>query len=132
MSYSNPERIQYTLAAVTTTDAGATIATINGPKGKSGRIAEINAYITTTHVLGTGTKTAINVGHGSGDDLTAMASWAVPAGTAPIVLSGSGTTGALKPNFRLPADTAIKVNTIQNATGSPAGVVVYSIAIDWF
>ena len=131
MSYSNPQRIQYTLAAVTTTDAAATVATINGPKGKSGRIAEINAYITTTHVQGS-TPTRLRIGHGSGDDLEAMANWTLPAGTAPIVLSASGTSGALKPDFRLPADTAIKVNTIQNATGSPAGVVVYSIAIDWF
>jgi len=131
MSYSNPERIQYNLAAVTTTDAAATIATIKGPKGKSGRIAEISAYITTTHVQGT-TPTRLRVGHGSGDDLEAMANWTVPAGTAPIVLSASATAGALKTGFRLPADTDIKVNTIANATGSPAGVVVYSIAIDWF
>jgi hypothetical protein len=131
MSYAKPERIQYTLAAVTTTDAGATIATIKGPKGKAGRIAEINGYVTTTHVRGT-TPTELRVGHGSGADLTAMAQWSVPAGTAPVVLSASGTTGALKPSFRLPADTDILVNTIQNATGSPAGVIVYSIAIDWF
>lgn len=131
MGYSNPERIQYNLGAVTTVDAAATIGTIKGPKNKDGRIAEINARITTTHVQGT-TPTRLRVGHGTGDDLEAMANWTVPAGAAGLTLSASQTEGAIKPGFRLPRNTDVLVNTIANVTGSPAGVIEYNLVIDWF
>ena len=131
MSYSNPERIQYNLGAVTAVTAAATIATIKGPKGKDGRIAEIIGRVTTSHVLGT-TATGLNVGHTSGDDLTAMAEWLVPAGTAGTQLSATRTAGALKPGFRLPRDTDVLVNTVAGAGGSIAGVIEYNLVIDWF
>jgi len=132
MSYSNPERIQYAMPAVTSVTAAATIATINGPKGKAGRIADIVAHVTTTHVLGSSAQTKLNVGHGSGGDLTAMASYATPAATAGAQLSATRVAGALKTGFRLPADTAVLVNTIANAGGSAAGVISYTVVIDWF
>lgn len=132
MSYSNPERIQYNLGAVTAVTAAATIATIKGPKGKDGRIAEIIGHVTTAHVLGSSAVTALNVGHTSGDALKAMAEWAVPAGAAGTQLSATRTDGALKPGFRLPRDTDVLVNTIANAGGSAAGVIEYTLVIDWF
>jgi hypothetical protein len=132
MSYSNPERIQYAMPSVTAVTAAATIATINGPKGKSGRIADIIAHVTTTHVLGSSAVTKLNVGYGSGDNLLAMASYAPPAATAGAQLSATNVADALKPTFRLPADTPVLVSTIANAGGDAAGVISYSIAIDWF
>ena len=132
MSYSNPERIQYAMPSVTSVTAAATIATINGPKGKAGRIADIIAHVTTTHVLGSTTVTKLNVGYGSGGNLLAMASYATPAATAGAQLSATNLTGALKPDFRLPADTAILVSTIANSGGSAAGVITYTVVVDWF
>ena len=132
MSYSNPERIQYAMPSVTSVTAAATIATISGPKGKSGRIADIVAHVTTTHVLGSSTVTKLNVGHGSGGDLTAMASYATPAATAGAQLSATRVTGALKPTFRLPKDTPVLVSTIANSGGDAAGVISYTVVVDWF
>lgn len=131
MSYSNPERIQYNLGAVTLTTAAATIATIKGPKGKDGRIAEIIGRVTTAVVVGT-TPARLRVGHTSGTDLEAMANWTVPAALAAVQLSATRTDGALKPGFRLPRDTDVLVNTIAGADGGAAGVVEYTLVIDWF
>lgn len=131
MSYSNPQRIQYDLGSVTAITAAATIATIQGPKGKTGRIAEIVARVTTSHVLGT-TPTRLRVGYGSGADLEALANWFVPAATAGNQVSASQTAGALKIDAIVAPDTPVLVNTIANAGGSAAGVIEYSLAIDWF
>lgn len=133
MSYSNPERIHYTLAAVTTTSAAATVATIKGPPGKAGRIAEILGYITTTHVLGhTVAPVPTRLRVGVSGTLEAMANWFVPAGTAPVVVQASNASGALKQDYRLPADTDVLVNTIENEGTAAAGVIVYTVVIDWF
>lgn len=129
MSYSNPIQITYTTGAITTTAAAATLP-IRGPKGKTGRLRDIIARCTTTHVLGT-TPTQLDIGKAGAT--TAYGSFLPAAMTAPTATTLTDDPGAsVIVDLDIPADTVVLATTTANATGSPAGVITYDIVIDWF
>lgn len=129
MSYENPQTITYTTGAITTTAAAATLP-LRGPKGKQGRVRDIIARCTTTHVLGT-TPTELKVGLTG--TLTAYADFLPAAMTAPTATTLTDLPGAsVLGTTVIPADTVVLLTTVANATGSPAGVITYDVVIDWF
>ena len=129
MSYSNPIQITYTTGAITTT-AGAATLPIRGPKDKTGRLRDIIARCTTTHVLGT-TPTQLDIGKSGAT--TAYGSFLPAAMTAPTATTLTDDPGAsVIVDLDIPANTVVLATTTANATGSPAGVITYDIVIDWF
>lgn len=129
MSYSNPTTVTHSTAAITTTAAAATYV-IGGPKGMKGRLIDVVARCTTTHVLGS-TPTKLQIGVTG--TLEAYAAYLPPALTAPTTNNLNALPGASAVTLRdIPADTPILLTTVANATGSPAGVLQYDVIIDWY
>ena len=129
MSYSNPISITYTTGSITTTTAATTIP-IRGPKGMQGRLREITASCTTTHVLGT-TPTKLQVGVSG--TLEKYAAFLPAAMTAPLAATLTDLPGAsVFTTTVIPANEQVVLTTVANATGSPAGVIRYDVLIDWF
>ncbi len=129
MSYSQPQHITYTTGAITTTAAAVTIP-IRGPKGKQGRLRDVIARCTTTHVLGS-TPTELKIGLSG--TLTAYGDFLPAAMTAPTATTLSDLPGAsVLGTAIIPADTVVLLTTVANTTGSPAGVITYDVIIDWF
>ena len=129
MSYSRARTIGYTIATITTTAAAATYP-IRGPKGKQGRLVDVIARCTTTHVLGS-TPTELQIG--SAGALTAYGDFFPAAMTAPTATTLTDLPGAsVLGTSVIPADTVVLATTVANATGSPAGVITYDVVIDWF
>jgi hypothetical protein len=129
MSYSTPRTVTHTLPAITTTGAAVTMP-ISGPKGMKGRLIDIIARCTTTHVLGS-TPTKLQVGVTG--TLEAYAAYLPPAMTAPDINRLTALPGASAITLRdIPADTDVLLTTIANTTGSPAGVITYDVIIDWY
>ena len=129
MSYSSPMRVTYTTGAITTTAAAATLP-IRGPKGMQGRLIDIIARCTTTHVLGS-TPTKLEVGVAG--TVAAYATFLPAAMTAPTAstltdLPGASALGTVT----IPADTQVILTTTANVTGVPAGVITYDVVIGWF
>ena len=129
MSYDQATTITYTTGAITTTAAAVTLP-LRGPKGKQGRVVDIIARCTTTHVLGT-TPTKLTVGKSGTVD--AYATFLPAAMTAPTASTLTDDPGAsvIVANHVIPADTVVVLTTTANATGSPAGVITYDVVIDW-
>ena len=90
MSYSSPMRVTYTTGAITTTAAAATLP-IRGPKGMQGRLIDIIARCTTTHVLGS-TPTKLEVGVAG--TVAAYATFLPAAMTAPTASTLTDLPGA--------------------------------------
>jgi len=129
MSYSQPRQITYTTGAITTTASTVTLP-LRGPKGLQGRVRDIIARCTTTHVLGS-TPTKLDVGLSG--TTTAYASFLPAAMTAPTASSLTDLPGAsVLVDLTIPANTVVLLTTTANATGSPAGVITYDVVIDWF
>lgn len=129
MSYSSAKRITYTLGSITTTSGAATLA-MRGPKGKSGRLVDVIARCTTTHVLGS-TPTELQIGKSGA--LTAYGDFFPAAMTAPTASTLTDLPGAsVLGTTVIPPDTVVLATTVANATGSPAGVITYDVVIDWF
>lgn len=129
MSYLNPQQITYTTGAITTTAATTTLP-IRGPKGKQGRVVDIIARCTTTHVLGS-TPTKLEVGVSG--TVAAYASYLPPAMTAPAASTLTDLPGASALQTTvIPADTQVILTTTANAGGTPAGVITYDVVINWF
>ena len=131
MSYDNVSVIPFKTVAITTTAGAATYA-IRGPKGKAGRVVDIVATCTTTHVLGT-TVTSLLVGLSG--DTNAYATFNPPALTAATgvanLLDADDATSVIVAGHLIPADTEVLLTTVANAGGSAAGVLVYDVLIAW-
>ena len=127
--YDNAQQITYTTGAITTTAAADTLA-LRGPKGVQGRVVDIIARCSTTHVLGT-TPTKLRVGLSG--TLDAYATFLPPAMTAPTAKTLTDLPGAsaIVAGHVIPADTVVLLTTTANVTGSPAGVITYDVVINW-
>lgn len=129
MSYSNPQQITYTTGAITTT-AGAATLPIRGPKGKQGRVVDIIARCTTSHVLGS-TPTKLEVGVAGA--VAAYASYLPPAMTAPAASALTDLPGAsVLGTTVIPENAQVILTTTANAGGAPAGAITYDVVINWF
>lgn len=115
MSYSLPNRRQYSVPT-------ADVSSIQGPKGKAGRLIDIHAAATTTYTAG-----LILIGTASDDN--AFASFDI--GALADTDSVCGTDGVTDPDWlidaNIPADTQVEV-TITNG-GAGAGPIM--VVIDW-
>ena len=129
MSYSNPTTITYTTGVIVTTAAAVTLP-IRGPKNMQGRLREIVARCTVTHVLGT-TPTKLQVGVAG--TLEKYAAFLPAAMTAPTGATLTDLPGAsVFTTTVIPANEQVILTTVANATGVPAGSITYDILIDWF
>ena len=131
MAYDQGNTITYTTGAITTT-AAATTLPIRGPKGKQGRLIDVIARCTTTHVLGTTTPTKLQIGiTGTLEKFGAFLPAAMTAPTA-ATLSDKPGASAFPANVNIDADQLVLLTTVANAGGSPAGVITYDVVISWF
>ena len=130
MAYDQGNVITYTTGAITTT-AGAVTLPIRGPKGKQGRLVDVIARCTTTHVLGS-TPTKLQIGISG--TLEKFGAFLPAAMTAPTAATLSGLPGAstFPVNVNIDADQLVLLTTVANAGGSPAGVITYDVVISWF
>jgi hypothetical protein len=129
MSYSQNNLITYTTGAITTTASTVTLP-LRGPAGKQGKLVDIIARCTTTHVLGT-TPTKLEVGIVA--DTNAAATFLPAAMTAPTATTLTDLPGASEIiDYVIPADTVVVLTTTDNDGGSAAGVITYDVVINWF
>lgn len=133
MSYANPIQITYTTAAITVT-AAATTWPMRGPKGLTGRLVDVIARCTTTHVVG------VTIPHSAGIGLTGAGNAAaygnfLPAAmtalTGATALSDLPTTSALG-TVLIPADTTVLLTTVAGTGAGVAGAIIYDVVINWF
>ena len=130
MAYDQGNTITYTTGAITTT-AGAVTLPIRGPKGMQGRLVDVIARCTTTHVLGS-TPTKLQIGiSGTLEKFGAFLPAAMTAPTA-ATLSDKPGASAFPVNVNIDAGQVVLLTTVANAGGSPAGVITYDVIISWF
>lgn len=148
MSYDVPVREVYESA---TGAFGATTATKSyiGPKGKKGKVVDIEVFLT-ADAVGTTAVPEIDVGNASGDTSYARFRLGTAAGTglaaastpqrARSLCGGAGGTPPTLNDFSghvaletalIPADTAFVVTNKQGSGGTPAGTGYSRVTIEW-
>jgi hypothetical protein len=121
MSYNNPIYSTYTLRAATVSTA-ATLLTIIGPPGKTGRLDAVGSVVTTGV---TEAANVINVGSATDADAYGTLTQAISAaGTA----TNAAVIGDADDNL-IPADSKVLVATTGACT---AGAADLFISIAWF
>lgn len=126
MSYADPDRRQYSFGLVDF-GAGANVSlSLQGPKGKAGRLVSI--HLTATEVFTA--DGAIQIGTASDPD--AYANFVV--GTVAATDSVCSDDGVTDPDAiidaNIPADTQVEVTCVKT-TGTPTGQGLVSVIIDW-
>lgn len=136
--YENPLRISYSFSALSFATNGS--RKIRGPKGKTGRLVDAMAHVTTT-MVGTSTPALLRLGPNADTDaLLELTFGAAGAGTAAgTVINAANQTGAIKgqsptvlPHTLAAADVDLEVNMVAGTGGSPAGVADVVLTIEWF
>jgi hypothetical protein len=129
MSYSLPDRRSYTFPNVDY-GAGDSAQSIQGPKGKSGRLIDIHLSVTETFNSVT---TDANTQVGTAADPNAYALF--NQGDAAATDSVSGQDGVTDTDWlidaAIPADTQVEVTFTAPTGGTPAGIATTTIWIDW-
>lgn len=132
MSYDNGNIVTHRSVAITTTSGAATYA-IRGPKGKRGRLVDVIATCTTSHVLGSSTVTGLLIGKSG--DTDAYGTFKPPALTAATgvatLLDADSADSAVVAGHLIEADSEVLLTTVANSGGSAAGVLLYDVLIDW-
>lgn len=122
MSYSNGIQSSHTFAAASLVGAATVaLAGLVGPRGKSGRVSHISAHITTGVTVA-----ASQIQVGTTADPDGYALLAVPVQAINTTVDGDAVAGAL--GNLIPADTPFAIG---DAGGSTAGVVSYTVYIEW-
>lgn len=129
MSYSLPDRRSYVFPSVDY-GAGDSAQSIQGPKGKSGRLIDIELSATETFNSVT-TDGYTNVGTASDTDAYAH----FVQGDLAATDSVSGQDGVTDTDWlidaAIPADTQVEVTFIAPTGGTPAGIATTTVWIDW-
>jgi len=129
MSYANPDRRFYFFAAVDY-GAGDSAQSIQGPKGKAGKLVDI-------HLAATETFNSVTT-----DGYTDIGTAADPNAYAHFVQgdladtdSVSGEDGVTDTDWLIdadiPADTQVEVTFVAPTGGTPTGIANVVIVIDW-
>lgn len=129
MSYSNPDRRSYGWG-IHDFGSGGESYSITGPKGKTGRLVAIHVAATETF---TTTTTAARVDVGTAADTDAYASFnlgALADTDSASTDDGTTDTDAII-SASIPADTQVEVTLVAPTGGTPAGMGVPTIWIDW-
>lgn len=121
MSYSDPITCTYRFAAATLSSA-ATVARLQGPAGKSGRLIDM-VVVTTTAT--TAASTALSIGTEADTDAYGVLTVPVTA----IKLGVSGVVDTAATTTILPADTVVAIATDGGCT---AGAGDISVTISWY
>lgn len=131
MSYEAPFRQSYAFPAVNF--GSTTLKKIRGPKGMTGKVVSIHAYVTTLFTAVT-TEGAIALGSDASTNKDIYASMGMSTTAALATRESSNVTGAIKTGSTSFAtkDTDIFVNFVAPTGGSPAGVADVNIVIEWF
>lgn len=116
MSYGNPNRYAYNLGA------SADTLSVQGPKGKAGRLIDIMVSATTTYTAG-----SIKVGTQSDDDAFASFSFGALADTDSACATDgvTDTDAIIDPD--IPADTQVEITWANGGAGAGPATVI----IDW-
>lgn len=137
MSYSNPNRQMYSFGIHDIAAAGQ-VFDVLGPKGKAGRVYDFGVMHVTETFNEVTTAALISVGTIADPNAYAeaisMGSAAVDSGGVSYRNSQTLTEiiaaeVALSPE--IPADTIIGLHVVANTGGTPAGIAIPFLVIDW-
>jgi len=115
MSYANPDRRFYSVPV-------ADVSSIQGPKGKEGRLISIHVAATTTFTAGTA-----KIGTAANDDAFASFAFADLADTDSVCTDDGVTDTDAIIDPVIPADTQVEVTTANGGAGAGNMVII----IDW-
>jgi hypothetical protein len=129
MSYSNPDRRFYVFPNVDF-GAGDSAQSLQGPKGKEGRLIDIHYSATETfNSVTTDAYTEI----GTAADTNAFAHFM--QGDLAATDSVCGSDGVTDPDWLIdpviPADTQVEVTMVAPTGGTPAGIATVTVIVDW-
>lgn len=136
MAYDNPNRVTYMFGTFDFGGAADDTFVIKGPKGKQGRLWDYGVQGTTEVFNGATITPKIAVGTAAdpdayGDELVLHAlADASATSIRSLYAEQDATFATYMLNVDLPANTAVVV-TCTAATGSPTGMGVPYIVIDW-
>jgi len=138
MSYDNPNRMKYSFGLFDWGAAANEVFSIKGPKGKAGRLYDYGVDATTEIFAGSTVTPKIAVGTTSnpdayGEELDLDALAADDATGVRILydeIADATNFNALMVDRDIPADTEVYC-TCTGATGSPTGIGVPYVVIDW-
>lgn len=129
MGYANPQQtVTYTWPSHDF-GAGGGAVSFQGPKGMQGRLKEVYVHSTETFT-NTTTPAYVRVGTGSDADAYAEANLGTTAATDCFVGSTDDADWIIQGD--LPVDTQVEVAFIAPTGGTPAGIGVVQIVVDWF
>ena len=136
MSYDKPNRMMYSFGTFDFGGASDEVFVVRGPKGKAGRLYDYGVQATTEVFNGGSVTPKIAIGtsadpdaYGDEIDLNALAVDDAKSVRTQYRDDEAGFT-TLMINRELPADTKVYV-TCTAATGSPTGMGVPFVIIDW-
>lgn len=130
MGYSNPiVTLTYTWPSHDF-GAGAGAVSFQGPSGLVGRPRELTVAATETFTNDT-LPAYVQLGTGSDADAYAQADLGTTADTDMFVASKDDPDWVITDDV-LPADTQVEVAFTQPTGGTPAGIGVVSLTVDWF
>jgi hypothetical protein len=141
MAYEHPNRHLYMFPAKDFTGAAAVYA-VRGPKGKTGRLIDYGVQNTSVaFVDGSSTHPQVQVGNASTANAYGAVLTVLPGlndGASVLTTAGveEDETGfPVRTTYitlaELPADTPIRITTVQATGGSPAGTAQPFMIIDW-
>ena len=142
MSYDKPNRIKYTFPQLDF-GAGADTFAVTGPKGKTGRVYDYGVEHITEQFTATTLPAYVSVGTAADADAygeeISMATADVNSGTRSLrtlytaggTEIGGGGAGTVLVDPTVPADTAVVLHCTSPTGGTPAGIAVPFMIIDW-
>lgn len=134
MSYDNPERISYVIAANDFGGGADTTQVVAGPAGKRGRVAYVHVFDVTETFVGTTTGGQVLVGKSGDTNAYFESDHTKMQGSAPAVAAALMLTNTLTPSDDLviPADTAVHITCVATVGGTVTGIASVEVFIDWF
>ena len=135
MSYDNPERMHYIIAANDFGGGADTTQIVAGPAGKRGRVAYVHVYDVTETFVGTTTGGQVLVGLSGDTDAYFESDHTEMQGSAPAVAAALMLTNTLDTSSKdiiIPADTAVHITCVATVGGTVTGIASVDVVIDWF
>jgi hypothetical protein len=144
MSYDKPNRIKYTSGDVLDFGTAGEVYTFKGPKGKKGRIWDYGVEAILETFNSVTTAALVSVGSVADPDLYGdefdVEDAAVDTGTvslrtrftaAEIEAGATANTAGMLLDPNLPADTIFALHCVAPTGGTPTGMAVAFVIVDW-
>ena len=135
MSYDNPERVSYYIAANDFGGGADTTQVVAGPAGKRGRVAGVHVFDVTETFVGTTTGGQVLVGLSGDTNAYFESDHTEMQGSAPAVgaaLYLANTLDAESKDIIIPADTAVHITCVATVGGTVTGIASVQVDVDWF